>query len=82
MRRGLPIAVAGGRAWLASHWSLASIDLVGATLLLIKCPLEGFRHLCWLGPPVMKMPALWLKSASLAGCRSDPWDISQQMALP
>jgi hypothetical protein len=24
----------------------------------------------------------WSKSASLVGCRVDPWDISRQMALP
>jgi hypothetical protein len=58
-RRGLPVVVGGGRAWLASCWSPASVDLVEAMPLLIKCPLEGFCHLRRLGPPMMKM---------LAGC--------------
>jgi hypothetical protein len=32
----MPIAVGEGQAWLASRWSPASVDLVGAMLLLIK----------------------------------------------
>jgi hypothetical protein len=31
---------------------------------------------------LLAQPALRLKPASSAGCRSDPWDVSQQMALP
>jgi hypothetical protein len=31
---------------------------------------------------LVAQPALRLKPASSAGCRSDPWDVSQQMALP
>jgi hypothetical protein len=30
----------------------------------------------------LAQPALRLKPASSAGCRSDPWDVSRQMALP
>jgi hypothetical protein len=40
-----------------SCWSPASVDLVGATMLLIKRPLEGFCHLCRLSPVMMKSPA-------------------------
>jgi hypothetical protein len=54
--------VGGSRAWLASRWSSASVDLVRATLLLIKHPLEGFRHLCRLGPSMMKSPAGYWRS--------------------
>jgi hypothetical protein len=53
----MPIAVGGGRAWLASHWSLASVDLVGSMLPLIKCLLDGFRRLLWLRSPVVKVLA-------------------------
>jgi hypothetical protein len=31
---------------------------------------------------LLAQPALWLKPASSAGCRSDPWDVSCQIALP
>jgi hypothetical protein len=31
---------------------------------------------------LLAQPALQLKSASSAECRSDPWDVSRQMALP
>jgi hypothetical protein len=37
--------IGGGRAWLASRLSPASVDLVGARLLLAKQPLEEFHHL-------------------------------------
>jgi hypothetical protein len=37
--------IGGGRVWLASRLSAASVDLVGARLLSPKQPLEGFRHL-------------------------------------
>jgi hypothetical protein len=51
--------VGGGRAWQASRWSLAFVDLVGATPLLVKCPLEEFHRLRQLEALMMKM---------LAGC--------------
>jgi hypothetical protein len=63
--------IGGGRAWLASRRSPASIDLVGATPLLAKRPLEEFHHLCRLWPPQMK---------SLAGCWcSWPFDRSRPL---
>jgi hypothetical protein len=31
---------------------------------------------------LLAQPALWVKPASPVGCRSDPWDVSRQMALP
>jgi hypothetical protein len=43
--------VGGGRAWLASCLSPASIDLAGARLLLAKQSLEGFCRLLQLGLP-------------------------------
>jgi hypothetical protein len=49
--------VGGGQAWLASRWSPASVDLVGATLLLVKRPLEEFCRLRRLGSLMMKSPA-------------------------
>jgi hypothetical protein len=49
--------VGGGRAWLASRWSPASVDLVGATPLLAKRPLEEFCLIRRLGPLRMKSPA-------------------------
>jgi hypothetical protein len=48
----LPVAVGGGRAWLASRWSPASVDLVGSLPPLIKHRLGGFCRLRWLRPPV------------------------------
>jgi hypothetical protein len=85
----LPVAVGGGRACLATRWSPASVDLVGSLPPLIKRWLGGFRRLRRLRPPVdedasrlLAQPALWLKPASLAGSRGDPWDVSRQMALP
>jgi hypothetical protein len=36
---------------MASRLSPASVDLVGARLLLAKQPLEGFHHLLQLGLP-------------------------------
>jgi hypothetical protein len=65
----LPVAVGGGRAWLASRWSLASVDLVGAMLLFIKHLLEGFRHLHQLGPLMMKMPASCWRSRPFSQSR-------------
>jgi hypothetical protein len=55
-------SIRGGGAYLlrlveAERGRCASVDLVEATLLLIKCPLEGFRCLRRLEPPMMKMPA-------------------------
>jgi hypothetical protein len=59
-----------------------------------KASVRGFRRLRRLGPLVVKMsagrwhsrplaqPAPQSKPASLAGCHSDPWDVSRQMALP
>jgi hypothetical protein len=43
------------RGW--RHTGLRPIDLVGATLLLIKRTLESFRHLHRLGPLVTNIPA-------------------------
>jgi hypothetical protein len=61
--------VGGGRAWLASCLSPASVDLVGAGLLLAKQPLQEFRRLCQLGLPAAE---------SLAGCwRSRPFSRSR-----
>jgi hypothetical protein len=58
--------VGGGRAWLASCLSPTSVNLVGAMPLLVKRPLEEFRHLRRLGLPTVKSPA---------GCwRSRPFD--------
>jgi hypothetical protein len=48
--------VGGGRAWLASRLSPASVDLVGAMPLLVKWPLEEFRRLRWLWLPAVKSP--------------------------
>jgi hypothetical protein len=53
----MPVAVGGRRAWLASHWSLASVDLVGSMLPLIKRLLGGFCRLCRLRSPVVKVLA-------------------------
>jgi hypothetical protein len=41
-RRGFLCVVGGGRAWLASRWSPASVNLVGTLLPLIKRRLEVF----------------------------------------
>jgi hypothetical protein len=58
-----------GRAWLASRLSPASVDLIGARLLLAKQPLEGFRRLLRFGLSVAE---------SLAGnWRSRPFDRSR-----
>jgi hypothetical protein len=43
--------VGGGRAWLASRLSPASVDLIGAVPLLVKQPLEELRRLRRLGLP-------------------------------
>jgi hypothetical protein len=51
--------IGGGRAWLASCLSPASVDLVGARPLLAKRPLEEFHHLHRLGLSSVR---------SLAGC--------------
>jgi hypothetical protein len=61
--------VGGGRVWLASRLSPASVDLVGAGLLLAKQPLEEFCRLRRLGHPAAE---------SSAGCwRSRPFSRSQ-----
>jgi hypothetical protein len=63
--------VGGGRAWLASRLSPASVDLVGATLLLVKRQLEEFCRLCRLGLLMMR---------SSAGCwRSRPFGRSRPL---
>jgi hypothetical protein len=86
--RGLLGAVGGDRAWLASRWSPASVALVGTLLPLIKRQLKVFASsLAWAssGEDVSRLLAQLTprsKSASLAGCRGDPWDVSRQMALP
>jgi hypothetical protein len=49
--------IGGGRAWLASRLSPASVNLVGARLLLAKQPLEEFRRLRRLGLPAAELPA-------------------------
>jgi hypothetical protein len=49
--------VAGGRAWLVSCLSHASVDLVEAVPLLVKQPLEEFRRLHWLGFPTVESSA-------------------------
>jgi hypothetical protein len=80
---GLLGAVGGGRAWLASIRSLASIDLVGTLQPLIKHQLKVLSSSparAFSGEDVSRLlaqPAPWLKSTSLAGCRGDPWDISR-----
>jgi hypothetical protein len=51
--------VGGGQPWLASRLSCASVDIVGAWLLLAKQPLEGPHRLLRLG---------LLAAESLAGC--------------
>jgi hypothetical protein len=63
--------------------SPASIGLVGPLQPLIKRSLKvsssspawdfGGEDLSWL----LAQPALWSEPASSAGCRGDPWDISQ-----
>jgi hypothetical protein len=49
--------IGGGWAWLASRLFPASVDLVGARLLLAKQPLEGFHRLLWLGLPAAELLA-------------------------
>jgi hypothetical protein len=61
--------IGGGRAWLTSRLSLASVDLVGARMLSAKQPLEGS----------CRLHRLWLFAVeSLAGCwRSRPFGRSR-----
>jgi hypothetical protein len=49
--------IGGGRVWLMSCLSPASVDLVGVMLLLVKRPLEEFRCLRRLWLPAVKSPA-------------------------
>jgi hypothetical protein len=62
-RRGLPVAVGGGRAWLASRWSPASVDL-----LVVKMSASCWRN--WLfgrsRPP-------WPGVAVILGTSADIW---------
>jgi hypothetical protein len=78
--------VGGGRAWLASRLSPASVDLVRAVLLLVKQSLEEFCHLRRLGLPAVKSPAgywrsrpfgrsrpLWLNVVEIPGMSAGKW---------
>jgi hypothetical protein len=61
--------------WLASRLSPASVDLVGARLLLVKQPLEEFRCLRRLGSQRSCQPAAGAASPSFEGGLSGlmPW---------
>jgi hypothetical protein len=73
-------------SWLVSRRSPASVDLVGATPLLGKRPLEEFHHLRWLRPLRMKSPAgcwrsrpfgqswpLWPNTVVIPGTSAGRW---------
>jgi hypothetical protein len=62
------------RVWLASRLSPASVDLVGARLLLAKQPLEEFHHLHQLGLPTVESPAGYWRSRHFS--RSRPFWLS------
>jgi hypothetical protein len=62
--------IGGDRAWLASRLSPASVDLVGARLLLAKQPLEEFRRLRRLWLSSVKSPASCWRSQSFGRNRS------------
>jgi hypothetical protein len=79
--------VGGDGPWLASPRSPPFVTSVGFLQALIKRRLEVTLSLpAWavsgevLGR-LLAQPALHAEPASLAGCRSDPWDASQQVAL-
>jgi hypothetical protein len=87
-RRGLLVAVGGGRAWLVSLRSPASAAPIGPLQPLIKqwlkvsssSPAWAFcgEDLSWL----LAQPDLRSEPASSAECRIDPWDVSPLVALP
>jgi hypothetical protein len=68
----LHVAIGGGRAWLASRWSPASVDLVGSMLLLIKRRLGVLSSLSAQtsdgedASQLLAQPAFRSKQASLA----------------
>jgi hypothetical protein len=78
--------VGGGRAWLASRRSPASVDFVGATPLLAKRPLEEFcllRRLgalrmksptsCWHSRPFGRSQPLWPNTVVIPGTSAGRW---------
>jgi hypothetical protein len=78
--------IGGGRAWLASRLSPASVDLVGARPILAKRPLEEFCRLRRLGLSSVKSPAgcwrsrpfrwsrpLWLSAVEIPRTSASRW---------
>jgi hypothetical protein len=61
--------IGGGRAWLASCLSPASVDLVRAMLLLVKQSLEEFHRLRRLEPPAAESPTGCWRSRPLGRSR-------------
>jgi hypothetical protein len=78
--------IGGDRAWLASRLSPASVDLVGARLLLAKQPLEEFCHLrrlwlssvkspagCWCSRSFCQSQSSWLSDVEIPGTSAGRW---------
>jgi hypothetical protein len=78
--------IGGGRAWLASRLSPASVDIVGARPLLAKRSLEEFRRLrrlwlssvkspagCWRSRPFRWSRPLWLSAMEIPGMSAGRW---------
>jgi hypothetical protein len=83
---GSCLLIGGGWAWLASHLSPASVDLVRARLLLEKQPLEEFHRLLWLGllaaeslaghwrsRPFGRSRPFWPSAVEIPGTSADRW---------
>jgi hypothetical protein len=78
--------VGGGRAWLASRLSPASVHLVGVVPLSVKQPLEEFRRLrrlglptvessagCWRSRPFGRSRPSWPNVVEIPGTSADRW---------